>query len=345
MPPQLLTDTRLLTVTGPGGAGKTRFALELCRRQSQGYPDGVHWVPLATLTDPDARHEMRSARPWSYRASRDADRRPAPARSARQPGAAGGRRARARECSPSAPTSRLSAPPESCLRVQPETEYSAAALAAEDGLSLFCDRAGLEASDTIARALRTPGGLAAGDRAGGSPNAPALTRAAAGPALSAARPAHGRAGRRSAPADPAGDDRLVLRAADSRGAAPLRPPRSLLRRLHAGGGRSGLRSRDRRVGLATRSEPRSQEWRSLHDAGDDPRVRWGEARSESGEAGEHQPAARGVGRSARREQAAYAGISGSDEGSAGSVSSIRSRETCALPSPGSSRPTRRDSLL
>lgn len=42
---------RLLTVVGPGGVGKTRFALELARRLGGRFPDGVHWVGLDALDD------------------------------------------------------------------------------------------------------------------------------------------------------------------------------------------------------------------------------------------------------------------------------------------------------
>jgi predicted ATPase len=42
---------RMLTLTGPGGTGKTRLALQLAAELSDGYPDGTWWVPLAQLRD------------------------------------------------------------------------------------------------------------------------------------------------------------------------------------------------------------------------------------------------------------------------------------------------------
>ncbi|MFL6189757.1 MAG: BTAD domain-containing putative transcriptional regulator [Actinomycetes bacterium] len=49
---KLVEQHRLVTVTGPGGAGKTSLAVELARRLAAGYPDGVWLVELAALRDP-----------------------------------------------------------------------------------------------------------------------------------------------------------------------------------------------------------------------------------------------------------------------------------------------------
>jgi predicted ATPase/DNA-binding CsgD family transcriptional regulator len=46
-----LGSSRLLTLTGPGGAGKTRLAIEVARASSELWPDGVWWIPLEAADD------------------------------------------------------------------------------------------------------------------------------------------------------------------------------------------------------------------------------------------------------------------------------------------------------
>ena len=50
---ELLSENRLVTLTGAGGAGKTRLAIEVAGRLSGKFDDGVWCVDLAPITDPD----------------------------------------------------------------------------------------------------------------------------------------------------------------------------------------------------------------------------------------------------------------------------------------------------
>ena len=89
--------TRLLTLTGPGGTGKSRLSLQSAALASDGFPDGVWWVPLASVLDPELvldaaaralegsgdlaspdREQARAAAPRQLRAGGRGGRRPSP---------------------------------------------------------------------------------------------------------------------------------------------------------------------------------------------------------------------------------------------------------------------------
>lgn len=49
----MLSANRIVTLTGPGGTGKTRLSIELGRRLEAAFDDGAFFVPLATIHDPE----------------------------------------------------------------------------------------------------------------------------------------------------------------------------------------------------------------------------------------------------------------------------------------------------
>ncbi|HUF75775.1 MAG TPA: adenylate/guanylate cyclase domain-containing protein, partial [Longimicrobiales bacterium] len=160
----LLQETRLLTVTGPGGAGKTRFALELATRAREerfsDYRDGVFSCFFSSLRDPSLLLAT-IAQTLSVREQ--------PGTSALETLASHLQAKRLLllldnlehllEAAPelsellqSCPTLTLLCTSRERLRLQGEFAYELPPLVEEEGVSLFCERARTEPTDAT-RAL------------------------------------------------------------------------------------------------------------------------------------------------------------------------------------------------
>jgi predicted ATPase/class 3 adenylate cyclase len=71
---ELLASNRLVTLTGPGGTGKTRLSLQVAANAADGYPDGVFFVALETVREPGlVASRIASAIGLAETGARDAD--------------------------------------------------------------------------------------------------------------------------------------------------------------------------------------------------------------------------------------------------------------------------------
>src|SRR3990172_610044 len=50
---RLLSGSRIVTLLGPGGTGKSRLALQVAAEAAEDFGDGVFFLPLASVTDPE----------------------------------------------------------------------------------------------------------------------------------------------------------------------------------------------------------------------------------------------------------------------------------------------------
>ena len=142
---------RLLTLTGPGGTGKTRLALEAASSLVGAYKAGVFWVGLATLRDPALVTETIA----QTLGAKD-DRSPPTSESGEMLllldnleqviEAAPELSALLGAC----PNLTLLVTSRELLRISGEVEYAVPPLAEPEAVALFCERAQLEPSAEIA---------------------------------------------------------------------------------------------------------------------------------------------------------------------------------------------------
>ena len=259
----LLTTTRLITLTGPGGTGKTSLAVELARQVGEGYPDGCWLVDLSPIRDPTLVKATiaRTLGLYDGVLGAAADRLEAHL---------GDRTtlvlldnfeqvleasATVSDLVRAAPQLSIVVASRAPLRVAGEQEFPVGPLAGGDGEGnrAFLERARAirpdlrltvadeAAIDDLPAARRPPDWASSSPPPAWAPCHPSDPRPARGtpaaPRLRPARPA-------DPPADARGCDLLVVRPAGAAGAAPFRPDRRLRGQLRPRPGGGGLRAAD-----------------------------------------------------------------------------------------------------
>jgi predicted ATPase len=154
----LQNGARIVTLTGPGGTGKTRLALQAAAEASDRFSDGVYWVPLAPLRDASlvlpTVAQCLSVRERAGASALDAlcehvdgkrllvllDNCEQVITAAPELAELAGRTSGLKLLVTSRET----------LRIQGELEYPVPELASEEAVALFCERARCEPSRTIA---------------------------------------------------------------------------------------------------------------------------------------------------------------------------------------------------
>jgi predicted ATPase/class 3 adenylate cyclase len=151
----LLQDgARLLTLTGPGGSGKTRLAIEVASELVPAFKAGVFWVELATVRDPtlvtETVAQILGAQDGLADHIRERELLLLLDNLEQVVEAAPGLAALVETC----PNLRLLVTSRELLRVQGEVGYEVPPLAESEAVELFCARSRLEPDEAIAELCR-----------------------------------------------------------------------------------------------------------------------------------------------------------------------------------------------
>ena len=147
---ELQSGTRLLTLTGPGGSGKTRLALEVASKLVPSYKAGVFWVGLSTIREPllvtETIAQTLGARDGLVEHVAEREMLLLLDNLEQVIDAAPELSQLLQAC----PNLTLLVTSRELLRIQGEIEYPVPPLAETEAISLFCQRAQLERSEEIA---------------------------------------------------------------------------------------------------------------------------------------------------------------------------------------------------